>query len=366
MSLPATAYTTPEALERERRALFDGGWVCVGRTALPDPRSQRAVGLLGTSVLVVRDSDGTLRAFHNVCRHRGHELLPAGGSARTHAVRCPYHGWTYRLDGTLRTAPRFDDVPDFDAATHGLVPVGVADWHGWLFVNLSGDAPPFDRHVGDLDGIVAPYAPGRLVVGAATTYEVRANWKLLHENYHECYHCPSIHPQLCRVSPPDSGENVAEPDGAWVGGTMLLAGDAETMSLDGRSGGQPLPGLTAEQRRRVSYYGLLPNLLLSLHPDYVLTHRIEPVAPDLTLVECAWLFPPEVAGDPAFDPAYAVDFWDMTNRQDWAAVESVQRGMASPGYRPGPLAPTEDGVAQFLALLRPVHGTSDDGQTTPR
>jgi glycine betaine catabolism A len=173
-------------------------------------------------------------------------------------------------------------------------------------------------------------------------YEVAANWKVLTENYHECYHCPSIHPELCRVTPPDSGVNYALP-GAWVGGSMDLADGADTMSLDGRSDAPALPGADP---RRVHYLGLLPNLLLSLHPDYVMTHRLEPLAPDRTRIECAWYF-----ADAGVDPAYAVEFWDRTNRQDWAACESVQRGLSSPHFRPGPLSPREDAVHQLVTAV---------------
>ena len=186
--------------------------------------------------------------------------------------------------------------------------------------------------------MLAPYECGRLVVGAEHHYELAANWKLAIENYHECYHCSSIHPQLCRVSPPDSGASFAG-GGLWIGGSMELVDGAETMSLDGRSGASPLRGLAGAKLREVLYLQLVPNLLLSVHPDYVMTHVLEPLRPGRTRVACQWLFPPEQFARADFDPAYAVDFWDITNRQDWAACESVQRGVASRGFQPGPLSP---------------------------
>jgi glycine betaine catabolism A len=180
------------------------------------------------------------------------------------------------------------------------------------------------------------------VLGATHEYVVAANWKVITENYHECYHCPLIHPELCEVSPPASGSNFDLP-GVWVGGTMDLRDGADTMSLTGRSDGVPIEGVDP---RVVLYLGLLPNLLLSLHPDYVMTHRMTPLAPDRTQVECAWYF---ASAD--VDPAYAVDFWDTTNRQDWGACESVQRGLASPHFRPGPLAPNEDAVHELVTTI---------------
>jgi Rieske 2Fe-2S family protein len=216
-------------------------------------------------------------------------------------------------------------------------------------VNASGDAPPLERHLGALDELVAPYRPEAMVAMASHEYLPDANWKVLCENYHECYHCPRIHPELCRVSPPTSGRNHDLP-GAWVGGSMELRDGATTMSLDGR-GGPPVQGLAGERLRTVEYLHLLPNLLLSLHPDYLMTHLIEPLDPGRSRIVCTWHFPREAVERPGFDPAYAVEFWDRTNRQDWAACESVQRGLANPHFRPGPLAPNEDAVYRFERLI---------------
>jgi Rieske 2Fe-2S family protein len=254
------------------------------------------------------------------------------------------------LDGRLAGAPRFGDVPGFRKDHYPLVSLPVSEWRGWVFVNVTGDAPRFEEWVGNLDEIVAPWRPERLRPAARHEYLVQANWKTITENYHECYHCPSIHPELCRVTPPDSGANLTH-TGVWIGGSMELRDHADTMSVSGHSAGVRIPGLTDEQARQVLYMGLLPNLLISLHPDYVLTHRLEPVSTTETRVECEWLFPPEALDRPGFDPSYAVEFWDLTNRQDWAAVESVARGLASRGARPGPFAWTEDEVKLFMETI---------------
>jgi Rieske 2Fe-2S family protein len=339
--LPAEAYTSPAVLAWERRHLFAGSWSCLGSTsALRDGGTQRAVTVGDLGVLLTFPPDETVRAFANVCRHRAHEVLPTGDGNGRRALVCPYHGWSYELTGALRAAPQMG--PDLDRDELRLVPLPVTDWHGWTFVNAIGASRPFGTHLGSLDSVVAPYRPEGLVVKARHDYEVAANWKLMVENYHECYHCPQIHPELCAVTPPSSGDNW-RPDGAWVGGSMDLRDHAMTMSMDGSSRGIPLPGVDA---RTVLYVGLFPNLLLSLHPDYVMTHRLEPCAPDRTRVECEWLFPAAVA-----DPSYAVEFWDLTNRQDWAACESVQRGVSSPHFRPGPLAPNEDAVYDWVTMV---------------
>jgi Rieske 2Fe-2S family protein len=276
--------------------------------------------------------------------------MEVGDAASGKFVRSPYHAWCYGLDGELRGAPGFGDLPGFEKADYPLVPMRLIEWHGWLFANASGDAPPFEEHVGNLGEMIGDHRPGELVVAVRHDYEVGANWKILVENYHECYHCSVIHPELTRVSPPKSGED-HEARGAWVGGSMELEDHAETMSLDGKSRAPRLPHLTGVREREVYYYQLFPNLLISLHPDYVLTHRLKPLSPDRTAVECEWLFSTEAVEAEGFDPSYAREFWDITNRQDWGACEGVQRGVSSRGYRQGPLSPEETTVGRFVAMV---------------
>ncbi len=345
---PRAAYIDDQVLTWERHVLFEGGWVCAGRSALvPNPGDQHATQVGRTGILLVRHDEGSLTVLANICRHRGHELLPCDATVNRSVIQCPYHAWSYELDGRLRLAPRFEQVP----ADLGLGQIRHVEWGGWVFVNISGDAPPFEDHLGELATLTANWDLPSLVPAVTHRYDLAANWKLVQENYHECYHCPLIHPQLCRVSPPTSSDNQPGGFGGWVGGSMDLDPSATTMSMDGRSGGQLLPGLTATERRQVLYVGLFPNLLVSLHPDYVLTHRIEPAAPDRSIVECQWLFPADLVAGAGFDPSYAVEFWDITNRQDWSAVESVQRNLASPHFRPGLLAPMEDAVYQFVTMV---------------
>jgi Rieske 2Fe-2S family protein len=352
--LPAEAYTSKEVLSWELRNLFAGSWTCVGRVddLLPTghgrPVTQRAVMVGDVSCLLVREGEG-LRMFANTCRHRGHELLADGETSPRRSILCPYHAWSYDLDGSLIGAKGFlhAGLDGFDAASHGLVELPVRVWQGFVLAHAlhplgSLDVPSYDEHLGDLDGIVAPYSPGDLVVADRHTYEVAANWKVIAENYHECYHCPLIHPELCQVSPPDSGENYDLP-GAWVGGSMDLRDGMATMSITGELAATPLPGAPVAT---VEYVHLLPNLLLSAHPDYVMVHRLVPLAPDRTWIECSWLVLPEAGGARG-----AVDFWDITNKQDWAACESVQRGLASPHFEPGPFAPNEDAVEQFAGVV---------------
>ncbi len=364
--LPATAYTSPDVLAWERRNLFAGTWACVGRESdlragADGPRTRRAVAVGDVSVLLTWDSgkDGSqpaeLRAFANTCRHRGHELVPPDGSAGPVAGRrsitCPYHAWSYDLSGRLQAAPGFRAVEGFDRTEHTLVGLPVERWHGWVFVHAlrtleQGPLVPFAQHVGELEDIVAPYRPEDLVLGERHTYEIAANWKVVVENYHECYHCPLIHPELCELSPPTSGHNYDRP-GAWVGGSMDLRDGMDTMSMTGQTNGRPIPGAPT---RTVEYLQLWPNLLISAHPDYVMTHRMVPLEPGRTWIECSW-YVVDPGDGTAPQAAHAAEFWDLTNRQDWTACESVQRGLSSPHFKPGPFAPAEDAVHHFVTMV---------------
>jgi Rieske 2Fe-2S family protein len=349
--LPKAAYVDPEVLAWERRTVF-ADWICIGRSSeLPQPRMAKAFSVGESGVLISRDADGALHAFENVCRHRGHELLQCGEtSGQSQNITCPYHAWVYKHDGSMLGAPGFKQYKNFDRSEFGLLSLPVREWRGWLFVNPSGLEPDFDAHIGELDEVLDHYDAETLITAETHEYEVAANWKVVIENYQECYHCAMIHPDLVKVSPPYSGENI-ELAGNWVGGNMRIAEDAVTMSFTGASQGNSFARLDEEEQRTVMYIAVMPNLLISLHPDYIMTHLLTPLSPDVTRIRCSWAFSPETMAHPDFDPAYAVEFWDLTNRQDWAACESVQRGIKAPGFVPGPLAPTEDGVYHFVSLM---------------
>src|SRR5450755_2569699 len=249
--LPRAAYVDPAVFAWEQQNFFGGGWTCVGFSAqVAQPGDQRAEPAGAGSVLLTRDEDGTLHAFGNSCRHRGHELLGVGDTAQRNTIICPYHSWTYGLDGGLRFASGFKRAEGFERSAWGLAELPVAEWHGLIFVDGSAGAAP------TLASALAE--PERLAIAGRHRYDAAANWKILTENYHECYHCPVIHPELCRVSPPKSGENYACP-GTWVGGWMQLRDAMVTMSLDGASGGVPLRGLGPQELRVVVYVNLFPN-----------------------------------------------------------------------------------------------------------
>jgi Rieske 2Fe-2S family protein len=341
-TLPGRYYHDPAILREEMARIFQRMWLCVGREeelAKPGDYLTRSVG--AESVLVARDASGQLNAFYNVCRHRGSRLLeePSGqGLAR---IQCPYHSWTYDLDGSLKSAPHMDEVKQFDRTRYPLRRLRLETWSGFVFVTLSPETPALETHLGAMAHYFDRYGMGTLRCGRRIRYEVASNWKILCENYSECYHCFLVHPQLNRISHYRSGEiDLINP--ATVGGYMeLREPEFNSMTSSGRTARTPFPGILPEDLRRIHYYILYPNLFLSLHPDYVMTHVLWPIDAGRTEIVCEFLFGADEVARPGFDPADAVDFWDETNRQDWKVCERTQLGVQSASYDRGRLSRLE-------------------------
>ena len=343
-TLPREYFTSPEIFAEECERIFARRWLCVGREAqlVAAPGDYVLVDAVGESVIVLRDRAGAVRAFYNVCRHRGARLCEAERGRLAGTIQCPYHAWTYALDGRLVGAPSHDEFDALDKASFPLHPVAVASWEGWLFINLAGhDAEPFERAWAPLVGKFARFNLPSLVVGRRIEYDVAANWKLAVQNYSECYHCAPVHPELVKLSPATSGENDLV-EGPFLGGFMTISAEGGSMTESGRACGAPVAALPAEDQHRVYYYSLFPNVLLSLHPDYVMAHTLWPQGPARTRIVCEWLFHPSTL-DPSsgFDPDDGVRFWDTTNRQDWHVCELSQQGVSSRAYRPGPYSRRE-------------------------
>ncbi len=325
--LPGRVYCHPEIAELETNLLLRRMWSAVGRVHdLADAGAVHVRVIAGESIVITADEDGTLRAFFNVCRHRGTRLVDACRSGQSH-IQCPYHSWTYRLDGSLHGAPLMDDAPD----ELGLIEVPSAVWEGFLFVSLD-PRESLESQLADAPD-VAQFTLPELVTAARVDYDVPVNWKLLTENYNECYHCAVVHPQLHRITHYQSGGE--QEDGhSFVGGPMRLNEGFNTMSMSGHTDRPSLPGVSDDAHDRVLYYVLYPNLWLSLHRDYVLVHRLFPRGAERTLIECEWLVHEAAASLPGFSIDDAVEFWDLTNRQDWEICEKTQQGVRSDGFRP--------------------------------
>lgn len=340
-------YVSPEIFAEEIERIFLDRWLYAGRA--PELVGEGAHLLFevdGECAIVVRGSDGRLRAFHNVCRHRGTRLCQERAGSLGKTIRCPYHAWTYDLDGRLAGAPHMDEVPGFDPADWPLLPVALAEWEGGVFLHFGASPVEFEQAFAPLVGRFEAWRLPGLVVAAGEEYEVAANWKLLFQNYSECYHCPGLHPLLNRRTHYRESWNEVE-EGPILGGPMRLARSGGSMTMSGARCAAPLGTVAGDDLDRVHYYSVFPNLLLSVHPDYVLSHRIEPLAADRSRVACQWLFDRSASGAPDFSPADAVEFWHLTNGQDWRVCEQSQQGVASRAYRPGPYAEIESNLAAF-------------------
>ncbi len=336
-SLPRRAYWDAAFFAREQRAIFMGQWVYVGRSdSLPSPGDYRVVDLAGESIILIRGDNGRLHCHINLCKHRGSRLLCGEGSTR--AIRCPYHAWAYSLDGRLISAPFMDMELLPDDSRH-LIDVAVDEWGGFTFIHL----PPQRESLADALGAVPHrlerYPLAELRTAATLEYDVRANWKVLLENYNECYHCAGVHPELCRIVPAFKDHGGANLD--WDRGIPHREG-ATTFTLSGTTMRHPFPGLDDDERTRHKGELIYPNFLLSLSADHVAAFELQPLAVDHTRVVCTFLFHPDEIDTPGFDPSDAIDFWDLVNQQDWRICQSVQDGMRSAYFRHGYYAPMED------------------------
>jgi Rieske 2Fe-2S family protein len=333
---------------RERERIFYREWFCVGREEeLPHRGDYLHVDVAGESILLVRCKSGSgeasLAAFYNVCRHRGSRLVPAtdpGTGCFRNAIRCPYHSWTYNLDGKLRTAPFLEAASTPEISGIALHGVAVACWGGFIFVRLEPlDVPRLAEQLDAIPHRLERYELEDLRAASRISYDVAANWKAILENYNECYHCGPVHPELCSLVPAFKQHGGSELD--WDRGIPHRPG-AYTFTATGTTARQPFPGLNEDERTRHKGELIYPNLMLSLAADHVAAFTLWPRGPAATTVQCDFLFHPAEMEKSGFDPSDAVDFWDLVNRQDWRICESVQRGMSSRVFEFGYYAPMED------------------------
>jgi Rieske 2Fe-2S family protein len=338
-------FVSPDVFGEEREKIFSNQWVLVGhQSQIAEGGDYFTAEVAGESLIIVRDKRGAVHGFYNVCRHRGSRLIE-NGHGQCAAIQCPYHAWTYALDGRLVGAPHMDDVPAFNKADYSLHPADLALWEGFIFVNLAAASTRRISYISLekwFTPLAAKFSRWNLPVlrsAKRIKYDVRANWKLIFENYSECYHCRGVHPELSKISPYDSAENDLT-EGAFLGGFMRIASD-KSLTMSNKACALPVGDFGNEDFRFVFYYSIFPNMLLSLHPDYVMVHQLWPQSPEQTLVFCDWFFNPEAFERSDFDPDDAIEFWDMVNRQDWHVCELSQQGISSHAYKPGPYSARE-------------------------
>jgi Rieske 2Fe-2S family protein len=353
-TLPTQWYRSNAVFRVEKEKIFWREWMCVGREEeLPGAGAHSVLDVAGESIVIVRNREGVLRGFYNVCRHRGARLCRAAdagsqsgrpefrsGVIAGRSIMCPYHHWTYDLDGRLLAAPHLSDLTASDKAALSLYPVGVDSWGGFVFVNLTpAAAVPLMTQLGGIPERTRRYPLGDLRIGRTIHYQVGANWKALCENYNECYHCGPVHPELCAVVPAfreGGGANLE-----WERGIPHRPG-AYTFTPSGTTSRRPFPGLSADEQVRHKGELTYPNLFVSLACDHVAAFILRPRSAERTDITCHFLFEQHEIAKAEFDPSDTADFWDVINQQDWGICEAVQQGMRARVHEHGYYAPMED------------------------
>jgi glycine betaine catabolism A len=356
-SLPSAYYRSEDIFALEKEKIFCREWFCAAREEqVAAPGDVLVLNIAGESVIVARTKTGEIRAHYNVCRHRGSRLLPEpgeelpegikllGGVLGANGIRCPYHLWTYALDGKLLNAPHTKEGQGFCKAEFSLYPIGVGLWGGFIFLNLTPDAATdagkkLQTVFGDAMDRVKRYPLGELRAAKRIAYEVEANWKIILENYNECYHCGAVHPELCDVVPAFQQQGGAALE--WEQGIPHKEG-AVTFTWTGKTNRRPFSGLDENEKVRHKGELIYPNLMLSLACDHVAAFTLWPKSPNRTTVVCDFLFHPEEMKKLDFVPSDAIEFWDLVNRQDWAICKRVQQGTQARVHEFGYYAPMED------------------------
>ena len=352
--LPASWYRDPAHYQRELEAFWYARWIAVAREEeIPAAGDWRLVRLGTQSLILLRDETGGLRAFHNTCRHRGSVLCAEekGRFARRRIV-CPYHAWTYDLAGQLVATPRRMETPDFRREDYPLFEVGAGRWGGFVFVNLARNPAPLSASIGDRDERYARYRFSELRTGKRIVLDVNANWKLLAENFSECFHCPPVHPEFCRIV------TAYQEAGAWglrgqPESRPEYAPGARTLTLDGSARLPAFRGLNEEERKRLYAADMvLPNLFLNVQPDYVNAQLMFPTGPQTVRMVYDWLFEPQHLPLPEADLQHYVALWDITNRQDARNCEWQQQGLQSREFRHGIYVAQEFDAHRFAQWVR--------------
>jgi glycine betaine catabolism A len=362
-TLPGRDYFDAAVYEADRRKVFHSTWTAIAREEeIPQPGDFITRELAGESILLTRALDGGLRAFYNVCRHRGTRLVKGAGNVRK-VITCPYHAWSYDLAGNCVGAPNVHKEEGFDRSSYPLWNVGLCTWAGFVFVNLDEDASTLEKQLADDPDdptSVDHYRMQDLRIGREITYDVPANWKIVIDNYNECLHCPVVHPEFVQIVPISRRGEVQERDD-W-GGNSLDVG-VSSMTITGASGLPPLPGITPTDAH--TYYGfhVFPNLLLNLTPDHVMYYLLLPQDAERTTVISNYLFRPEtIANLTGFaEKAEAVvEFWDLVSRQDWGVCEQAQAGVRSRAFAAGGVYPFQDRLLHdFNQHYRRIRGPVD-------
>ena len=362
-TLPTEWYLDPEHYARELEAIWYRDWVCVGRLEQIPRTGDYFLAEIGTQqVIVTRDADGAPRGWHNTCRHRGSVLCTAStGRFRNGRIICPYHTWTYGLDGTLLATPFRVDSSDFDPADYPLYDVAVGSWGGFIFICLDEEPQQsLEAFLGEEGEQLSSWPLEDLVVVREEVANLECNWKIFWENYSECYHCPRVHPELCKVVPL-YGDAVADhhqlpdwqPASKGDHGEPVVGDGMKTWTLDGQSGLPEFEGLDADKKAAGMWFASFTGSMFVVgHPQYVRSVRLRPMGPERVQLIVSWLLLPGTAEQYPDELEHMVGLSRLVVEQDGNACELNQRGLHSRRHREGVLVPQENWIAEFHRWLR--------------
>ncbi|MFN0042076.1 MAG: aromatic ring-hydroxylating oxygenase subunit alpha [Alphaproteobacteria bacterium] len=332
-TLPAGHYHRDDIYAREKERIFYSSWFCVGRAGeVENPRDYMVRKVGDESLVVLRDADGAVRAFYNVCPHRGHRVCTAtDGKLAGGVMACGYHQWTFGLDGKLVATPRMMDTPGFDKTHHRLKPVAVQLWEGFVFVNLAEQPGAFEPNLGNIGARLHAYNMATLRPARTAVYDMAANWKIVVENFCECFHCPGVHPELCHIIPGFRSGKIEQenPHGA------IFREGGRTTNFDAKTARPMISTTESQDHQGFRSTTVYPNLLLVLVPDHVQAWTLWPTGPQSTRVVFEWLFEPRTMARPDFDMNDVGAFMDLVNKQDQDVCERVQEGVQSRAFEHG-------------------------------
>lgn len=351
--LPNAAYTSADFFALEQRYVFRRSWVLAGYAhELCEPGDVVPVEAAGIPLLLVCDEGGAVRAFQNVCRHRGARLVERPCKGRTSIV-CPYHSWTYGLDGAMQRRPHFyggdrHDVVCAERGVSGLIPVRTEVWHHWIMVNIDGNAPPLREHLAFMEEKLCGYDLGVASHAGTLEFHVDCNWKFAHENYIEPYHVFSAHRRLSDFVP------MCERQASEVAGHLMWNHYQFKSAEEGRGLGLPhFPGLSVELSMRGMWFLVFPSFGIEVYPDHIALFHVDPIAADKTVERIALYLVGEAATATRHRRGRQAvfDMWQELNEEDIGLLESLQKGRAAPGYDGGMLSPYWDEAPRHFARL---------------
>ena len=349
-TLPGKYYHSHDIYQEEVEKIFYKFWIYACRAEeIPSVGDYKLISIEDESIILVRDKSANIKALFNVCSHRGTQLCTEPtGNFKNKSIQCPYHAWTYALDGKLLGAPMMQEGHGFKKEDCALHQANVHIWEGFVFISLAEKPELFEVQMEALIGKFSAWKIGELRIARHIQYELNCNWKLILQNYQECYHCPGVHPSLTKFTPVQSARHDYS-KGAVIGGYMDLTKEGGSMTMNGEAAAPPICDVSGDDLQRIYYYSVFPNMLLTPHPDYVMFHHITPLGPDKIINDCYWLFRPEVINDPDAQAGIesAVEFWDMTNKQDWTVCEQMQKGTKSARFTRGYYSGREDILHQL-------------------